>query len=209
MKDKEKTKPTKKKILLRYLIIAACLLVIAAICVAVVFAVNSNSVNLADTGTVVEPEDKEPDDKEPEKDVSSATEFRAPVKDVDLTQAQVFFFDSTLNRYTDHVGVDFKADAGTQVLAAVDGEVVDIVTGDRLFESYIVLKHANDVETVYRFVKPKDGLKKGDIVDREEVIGTIIAATGVENEMGDHLHFEVYCNGKITDPENYLQLQPK
>lgn len=39
MKNKQKTQPTKKRIFTYYLILAACLLVIAAITVGVVFAV--------------------------------------------------------------------------------------------------------------------------------------------------------------------------
>ena len=43
MKNKQKTQPTKKRILTYYLILAACLLVIAAITVGVLFGVKPTS----------------------------------------------------------------------------------------------------------------------------------------------------------------------
>ena len=52
MKNKQNTKPTKKRILMYYLILAACLLVIAAITVGVVFGVkNSNAGDLTLDGS--------------------------------------------------------------------------------------------------------------------------------------------------------------
>lgn len=191
MKSKEKTYPSKKKILLYYLILAACILVAAAITVGVVFAVKGNR-NI----TIEKPEDPV--------DTSSKYEFITPVKDVELLKAHVFAYDKTMDWYCLHEGMDFIAEAGTEVLAAVDGEIAEIEVNDDLYGSVITIKHADGVETVYKFVTPVSGLKKGDTVNRGDVIATVASFKGVEHEDGDHLHFEVYKAGEVVDPDDYL-----
>lgn len=190
MKNKEKTYPSKKKILLYYLILAACILVAAAITVGVVFAVKGNR-NL----TIEKPEPV---------DTSSKYEFITPVKDVELLKAHVFAYDKTMDWYCLHEGMDFIAEAGTEVLAAVDGEIAEIELNDDLYGSVITIKHAGGIETVYKFVTPVSGLKKGDTVNRGDVIATVAPFKGVEHEDGDHLHFEVFKDGEVADPDDYL-----
>lgn len=205
MKDQEKSKPTKKKILLYYLILAACILVIAAITLAVVFSVRMNSQGSPTLDVDQEqpgPDDDDPDDDS--KDTSTATVFIFPVANVDVTQKQDLWYDQTLKMYYMHEGVDFIADAGTNVLAAIDGTVKEISVNDRLYGGVITIEHENNVTTVYRYVDPLTTLKVGDKVNRGDVIGAVAAATGAESEDGAHLHFEVYANGVLADPDDYL-----
>lgn len=211
MKNKQKTQPTKKRIFTYYLILAACLLVIAAITVGVVFAVKpvSNDTPTIDTG---KPDDTKPPVKDPDEptvDTSSKYEFIAPVKDVVVSQANVFWHNQTLDIYRLHEGMDFKCAAGTEVLAAVDGKVTAVYAADRLYGAVIEIEHADGVKTVYKFVDPDENLKAGATVNRGDVIGKVAAATGTENADGDHLHFEVYKNNKIQDPDVYLKLLSK
>ena len=106
MKNKQKTQPTKKKILTYYLILAACLLVIAAITVGVLFGVNpTNSGNHTIDVEQPEPPD-EPDP--PVTDTSSKYEFITPVKNVSVSQAHVFWHNKTLNVFRLHKGMDFQ-----------------------------------------------------------------------------------------------------
>jgi len=211
MKNKQKTKPTKKRILMYYLILAACLLVIAAITVGVLFGVKPNSEGnpTIDAGQD-NPTPEIPDDnKDPVQDTSSKYEFIAPVKDVVVSQANVFWHNKTLNIYRLHKGMDFECAAGTEVLAAVDGTVKSVYTNDRLYGATIEIEHADGVTTMYKFVEPVENLKAGSTVNRGDVIAKVAAATGVENADGDHLHFEVYKNTKWQDPDSYLKLLSK
>ncbi len=209
---KEKIKPTKKKILTYYLILASCLLVAAAITVGVVFGVKKNNPTI-DKPPVANPDDSNkpdnPDKPDKPVDTTTAYEFIVPVKDVNLTQSYVFGYDKTLDRYTEHKGMDFAAAAGTEVLAAVDGTIENVYTQDQLYGAVIEIKHENGFMTVYKFVTPAENLKKGDKVNRGDVIGTIAAATGVEIQDGDHLHFEVFENGKRIDPDLKLNIISK
>ncbi len=217
MKNTEKTKPTKKKILTYYLVLAACLLVIAGITVGIVFAVRANSVVAppsieAPDGDKNPDDGKEPDDgdeEQPDKPTNSQYEFIVPVKDVNLSQAHVFYYDKTLDRYCLHEGMDFSCAAGTEVYAAVDGTVKSVSNRDELYGAVVTIEHADGVTTVYKFITPKENLKAGDKIDRGTVIGTVATATGVENAHGDHLHFEVLKNNVMQDPDDYLDIISK
>ena len=212
MKNKQNTKPTKKRILMYYLILAACLLVIAAITVGVVFGVKpaSNGPTIDVGQTNPEPPDTDPDDgKDPVQDTSSKYDFITPVKNVVVSQANVFWHNQTLDIYHQHEGMDFQCAAGTEVLAAVDGTIKRIYTDSRLYGAMIEIEHENGIKTVYKFIEPNENLRAGAAVNRGDVIGKVAAATGVENADGDHLHFEVYQNSKIQDPDIYLKLISK
>lgn len=208
----EKTKPTKKKIVTYYLILAACLLVAAAITVGVVFGVQGNKKPTIDKPPVTTPDDKpdQPDKPdEPVKDTTTSYVFIVPLKEANVSLASAFCYDKTLDRYALHNAMDFAAAAGTQVLAAVDGTVKSVYKSDRLYGAVITIEHANGIETVYKFIDPVDNIKAGDKVNRGDVIATVAAATGVENAEGDHLHFEVFENGKQVDPDEYLNIISK
>lgn len=208
---KEKIKPSKKKILTYYLIMAACLLVAAAVTVGVVFGVKKPGGTI-EKPPVDNPDDKpgEPDDK-PDKPVDNTTSyiFIVPIKNGNLAQANVFCYDKTLDRYATHKGMDFSAEAGAEVLAAVDGTVVSIFKNDQLYGAVITIKHDNGMQTVYKYIDPVETLKVGDKVNRGDVIATVAKATGAENKEGDHLHFEVYENGSQIDPDEKLNITSK
>ena len=221
MKEKT-TNPTKKKKLLSWLVLAACLLIIAAITVGIIFAVNGNRQKITgDIGQTQTPPDdsgKEnpPDDsgdKNPpdggEVDTSSQYEFIVPVKEVNLIKSHEFNWDKTMEWYRLHQAMDFAAPAGTEVMAAVDGTVLSVVKSDPLDYAVITIEHANGVKTVYKFIDPVEKLVAGSKVNRGDVIGTVASASGVENADGDHLHFEVWKDGKITDPDDYLNITSK
>lgn len=207
MKNKEK-QPTKKKVLLYYLILAACLVVIAAITVGVVFAVRNNRGHNLTLEAPDDDGDENPDDG-PVEDTSSKYEFIIPVKDATLMKAHVFSYNKTLDYYRNHRGMDFAAAEGTEVLAPVDGVVTEIITNDGLYGAVIKISHANDIETVYKFVVPTAGLRVGSTVNRGDTIATVAKATGVEIEDGDHLHLEVFQGGKSVDPDIYLKIVSK
>lgn len=217
MKNTEKNKPTKKKILMYYLILAACLLVIAGITAGVIFAVRNNGItnppSIDEGNKPSNPDDGNNDNKDPDDndhvDTSTQYEFIVPVKDVNLSQAHIFGYDKTLDRYRLHEGMDFKCAEGTEVLAAVDGTVKSVSVRDELYGAVITIEHANNVTTVYKFINPVENLKAGDKVSRGDVIGKVAKATGVENADGDHLHFEVLKNNVMQDPDDYLDIISK
>ncbi len=100
-------------------------------------------------------------------------------------------------RWRVHNGVDFAAPTGTPIRASGDG-VVEFVGTRGGFGKLIVLRHANNIKTLYahqsRFAR---GLKRGDRVAQGDVIG-YVGMTGWAT--GPHLHYEFHISGKPVDP---------
>lgn len=133
----------------------------------------------------------------------------APIEAVSVSNAYGFYYNPTLNSYYEHKGVDFIAEAGTNVLAVEDGMVESIYKEDMLLGTQITIKHDNGLKSVYRFVTETDSLSVGDKVEKGEVIATVAEATGDEYKDGAHLHFAMEKDGKTVDPTQYLTLEEK
>ena len=102
-----------------------------------------------------------------------------------------------LRRYRMHTGVDWAAPTGTPIMAAGDGVIEKIGTRSGYGRS-ITLKHLHGYETTYNHMSGyAKGLKAGDKVSQNQVIG-FIGSTGLST--GPHLHFEVLVNGRFVDP---------
>lgn len=120
-----------------------------------------------------------------------------------------FYYNQTINAYYGHKGMDFSAEAGTQVFAVDAGVIESIYKDDLLVGTEITVDHGDGVKSVYRFVEEVEGLQVGDSVQKGEVIATVANATGNEYRDGTHLHFEMYEQGKNIDPNIYLTLEEK
>ncbi len=159
------------------------------------------SSSVADTST-------EPDSSD-EPVVNTPEGMIAPVEAATLSNDYGFYHNKTLNSYYEHMGVDFTAAAGTEVLAVEDGTIESIYKDDLLLGTEITVDHGNGLKTVYRFVTEAEGIKVGDKVEKGDVIATVAEATGEEYKDGAHLHFEVLKNGTNVDPAIYLPLEEK
>lgn len=94
-----------------------------------------------------------------------------------------------------HSGVDLKTHAGDNILAAFDG----VVLRSGVFSGYgncIEIQHANGIKTLYSHMS-KNLVKVGDKVKAGQKIG-IEGRTG--RATTDHLHFELYVQGRRYDP---------
>ncbi|MCC7266750.1 MAG: M23 family metallopeptidase [Caulobacteraceae bacterium] len=96
-----------------------------------------------------------------------------------------------------HQGIDFGAGSGTPIVAAGDGVVVEARRWGG-YGNWVRLRHTGGWETGYahmsRFAK---GMKKGQHVSQGQVIG-YVGTTGAST--GPHLHYEIWRNGKRTNP---------
>ncbi len=202
---------------LYYILVTACALVLAAaIVLIVVFATQTGEPTLEQPGNEEQPdggnggeEPEEPED--PDQPGSSEVIFSMPVSDATVGTAYTFWYNSTLNRYNLHTGVDFKADAGTSVTAAYAG-TVESITDTLLEGGKVIIDHGNGLKTEYASIDVAPGLSAGDKVAQGDVIGSVSAAADVmgnEYNEGAHLHFEVTQNGESIDPVTYLDLSEK
>ncbi len=95
-----------------------------------------------------------------------------------------------------HKGVDLKVNIGDTIRAAFDGKVRITNFERRGYGYYVVLRHTNDLETVYGhlsgfLVKPDQYVKAGD---------PIALGGNTGRSTGPHLHFETRYMGYAINP---------
>ncbi|MGN1061458.1 MAG: peptidoglycan DD-metalloendopeptidase family protein [Candidatus Coproplasma sp.] len=226
--DNEK-RTNKRKLLIRYLILAACILLIASITVISICAANDwFRVSISDTVDKGDNDDK-PDEgntdggntgdntdntddnpSEDDKPTSGDTSWVSPVSVMNVITPYDFVEDVTLmNMWHFHTGLDLAAEVGTPVVCCFDGVVESIVTGDELDGNKVTVKHADGVKTVYSFIDVTPSLKAGDSVKKGETLGTVAEPTGKECMLEAHVHFEVIENGESANPDKYLDVAIK
>jgi murein DD-endopeptidase MepM/ murein hydrolase activator NlpD len=104
-----------------------------------------------------------------------------------------------LGYYAMHNGIDIGAAYGTDIYAS-DGGVVMISEYSASYGNYVMINHGSDRYTLYahmskRLVSVDDKVKQGDVIG-------LVGSTGYST--GPHIHFEVYINGKRTDPLQFF-----
>ena len=211
MKDQEQ-KPKNKKLLTYSLLLGACILIIAAVAVAVTLSLTLGGNDMTVDGSNDQTDDggtDNPDDGGDATDTDGDNTFLIPVSEANALNSYGFYHNTTLDKYYLHTGIDFAGEAGDEVYAALDGTVESITTDPLLMGTTITLAHENGLKTVYTFVEAADGLEVGETVEKGDVIATVAEAMGQEYKDGAHLHFEVFLNGEAVDPETYLEISEK
>lgn len=103
-------------------------------------------------------------------------------------------------------GVDIKASIGTEVKAAAAGEVKEV--SSKIEEgNYVVIAHANGLNTKYCNLSKDIRVNVGDKVTESTVIGIVGESSKIftNSEFGEHLNIQVQdVNGKDLDPTTYF-----
>lgn len=99
-----------------------------------------------------------------------------------------------------HSGLDIAANTGTQILSAIDGEVLEAST-DTYYGKYLKIKK-DDIVIIYAhcsklLVKTGEKVKKGELI-------AYVGNTG--NSTGPHLHFEVKYKDRLVNPLDILEI---
>lgn len=115
-------------------------------------------------------------------------------------------YNSTLNCWRAHYGVDLATEVGSEVFAVLDGTVKSVTT-DQLNGTVIVLSHANGFETSYGSLNKTVNVSVGDSVTKGQQIGLVALSATNEANDGAHLHFEVMKDGKNVDPSLYIAIK--
>lgn len=101
-----------------------------------------------------------------------------------------------------HQGVDLNGKTGDSVYSISVGVIEMAEFSNSGYGKMVVVDHGNDFKTLYAHLSRID-VAVGQKVDNETKIGEV-GATG--RAFGDHLHFEVYENGRTINP---LTILPK
>ncbi len=112
-------------------------------------------------------------------------------------------YSETLKEWRIHNGIDIKSVSSIDVYAVNDGEIVDIKFEYEL-GNVIEIKHG-ELNAIYAAINPEQTLKVGDKVKKGEKIATISSECGFEIDKGDHLHFEIWKNGKQLNPCDVIE----
>lgn len=127
------------------------------------------------------------------KSVSPSTEFP-------LTMPADGYISRGFDAQNKHFGIDIAGKEGSAILAAADGNVV--FAGWTYDDGYLmIIAHAQGYTTMYkhnRVLLKSSGsnVKRGDVV-------ALLGNTG-KTSSGPHLHFEVWKDGIVLNPDNYL-----
>ena len=97
--------------------------------------------------------------------------------------------------------MDFGLENTFDVVSVLDGTVVD-VREDELLGTVVEIKHDNDFISSYQSLS-EVSVKKNDAITRGQVIGKSGTNT-IDQDLGNHLHFELYKSGEVVDPSKYF-----
>lgn len=96
-----------------------------------------------------------------------------------------------------HKGIDLT---GNKSIMASDNGKVEYVGYKSDYGNHVIITHLNGYKTLYGHLS-SSSVKVGQIVEKGEKIG-IMGSTG--DSTGTHLHFEIIKNGKVENPQKYL-----
>ncbi|MEN3005700.1 M23 family metallopeptidase [Dehalobacterium formicoaceticum] len=120
----------------------------------------------------------------------------------DVITAYGFGYSETFDDYRFHSGVDIALSSGDEVQAALPGTVTRI--SENPWWGYeVVIKHGEDLETVYKGIKPIQEAA-GYQVAKGDVIGQVLPRIAYEGMMKPHLHFEIHESGITVNPMEKL-----
>jgi murein DD-endopeptidase MepM/ murein hydrolase activator NlpD len=99
-----------------------------------------------------------------------------------------------------HPGLDISADYGQPVLATADA-TVSSAAPNGAYGNMVILDHGYGIVTKYGHLS-RFAVMGGQRVKRGDVIG-YVGSTG--RSTGAHLHYEIWMNGRLTNPMTLLR----
>lgn len=131
--------------------------------------------------------------------------FNYPVKDYTLGETHndtTLVYNKTLNEWTTHLGVDFVTDGESDVMASYRGKI-ESITYDTLTGTTVVIDHGEGLKTSYSSLNGSV-VEVGQFVNAGDVIGKTSMSASKESDLGAHVHFETFLDGKPVNPMEYL-----
>ena len=86
-----------------------------------------------------------------------------------------------------------------EVLSVFDGTITKVENNEMVGKT-VEVKHSNNIISVYQGLSEVN-VKEGDTVTQGTKIGTS-GTSKVNNNLGNHLHFELYVDGQVVNPED-------
>lgn len=130
------------------------------------------------------------------------------VSPLDGTTVTVFsmtelMYDDTMADWRTHNGLDIQAGEGDAVKTAAAGTVASVLN-DELMGTTVTIDHPGGFTTVYASLQKDPPVTPGQQVSAGDIIGRVGSTAAAESSMGPHLHFSVYQDGELIDPDAYV-----
>jgi murein DD-endopeptidase MepM/ murein hydrolase activator NlpD len=119
----------------------------------------------------------------------------SPMEFSRVTSGFAMRFHPLLQKWRQHLGVDYAAPTGAPVRSVGDG-VVDFAGWQNGYGNVVQVRHANDRTTLYAHLSRIE-VKKGQRVEQSQRVGAV-GSTGWAT--GPHLHFEIRVKGQHQNP---------
>lgn len=131
-------------------------------------------------------------------------EFAFPLKG---TIAKEFSKDELVKNATTgdwriHKGIDIKGASGDRINAIDDGVVTELVH-NALWGTVVTIDHGNGFIAEYYGLRRDSTVKPGDEVKKNDKVG-LLDEIPIEKSDGIHLHLELYKDGVVISPSEYL-----
>jgi murein DD-endopeptidase MepM/ murein hydrolase activator NlpD len=123
-----------------------------------------------------------------------------PVKNAFLSSRFGYRQDPFTGRTSFHSGLDFTARAGSEIQSVAAG-VVNWAGRHPEYGNMVEINHGFGFVTRYAH-NQSNLVKAGDVIKKGQVVG-LVGSTG--RSTGNHVHFEVYKNGRVVDPATYVR----
>ena len=150
--------------------------------------------------------------------INETTKMIKPFKDQSVTTTKYFYNYQADNAtqeksilyhedtYIQNSGMDFTKNETFEVIAVLDGTVINI-KDDELLGKIVEVQHENNLVSSYQSLG-EVSVKKNDTVKQGQVIGKS-GTNSIDKELGNHLHFELYLNSQVVNPEDYFDKEIK
>ncbi len=112
-------------------------------------------------------------------------------------------YSNTLEQWQTHSGIDIGADEGTAVKAVLAGTVIDTLNDSKL-GNMVIIDHGAGIISKYGNLKSTVAVKKGQVVEKGEIIGAVGRSSIFESADPPHLHFEMEKDNSTINPNYYL-----
>lgn len=143
------------------------------------------------------------------KQSSKSNSFKLPI-DADKGKVSkkysmdMVIYNSTLDQYMTHPGMDIEAPQGTSVKAIANGTITDIYTDDA-YGITIEITHSNGYISKYSNLSTDKLAEKGYTVKQGQVISNVGQTALYESMEPTHLHFELMKNGDLCNPAKFIK----
>ena len=108
--------------------------------------------------------------------------------------------------YMQNSGVDYQSEEQFDVLASLSGTVTN-VSDDTLLGKTVEIRNSTELIVLYQSLG-EVAVKKGDTIAQGQIIGKSGTCT-LNSEVKQGLHFEMYKNGAVINPEKFYDKSVK